>query len=300
MPSKILNFGSLNIDHVYSVPHFVRPGETLASLAFRSFAGGKGNNQSIALARAGARVFHAGAIGADGIFLKEKLKEAGADTSFVSVLPAPTGHAIIQVNPQGQNSIILQGGANQLVSKKQIDRVLAHFSRGDFLLLQNEISEIPYLLKRGARQGLKIVFNPSPMDASVLKYPLQCVDIFILNEIEAGELSRRNSIGKIISALKKKYPRADIVLTLGSKGVCFASADQMLKIPAVKVKAVDTTAAGDTFTGYFLAELARGEKPGPALSLACRAAALCVMRPGAADSIPTRDQVYKQTGNPKF
>lgn len=288
---KILNFGSLNLDHVYRVDHLVRPGETLSSQEYRQFCGGKGCNQSIAIARAGGKVFHAGKIGADGLALKERLEKDGVDASLLLVGDVPTGHAIIQVNPQGENAIVLFGGANQAVTRADVERTFEGFQKGDWLLVQNEISAIPSILEQAAARGMTIVFNPAPVTPSVDRYPLDLVRYFILNEVEGAELTLETEPGRIISVLLKRYPSATIVLTLGAAGVWYREGDQFLKIPAIKVKPVDTTAAGDTFIGYLVAEIARKRDAESALRMACRAAALCVTRPGAADSIPTRREV---------
>ena len=290
---KILNFGSVNIDHVYSVAHFVRPGETLASLTYKNFSGGKGANQSIALARAGADVYHAGRIGADGNWLKPKLEEAGVNTKFLDVCETPTGHAIIQVSKTGENSIILFGGANQTVDRKFADYVLKKFHEGDCILLQNEISSTAHIMKMASRLNLKIIFNPAPMNRDVLSYPLKLVDVFILNEIEGAELAEKTGSEKIINEMKRKFPKALTILTLGAKGVAYMEDDKIVHVPAFKVKALDTTAAGDTFIGYFLASFSKGCKMSEAISMACKASALCVMRHGAADSIPKLSEVCK-------
>jgi ribokinase len=288
---KILNFGSVNIDHVYSVGHFVRPGETLSSLSYNRFSGGKGANQSVALARAGADVYHAGRIGTDGLWLKEKLKGAGVKTKYLDVSETPTGHAVIQVSTSGENSIILFGGANQSVDREFADSVLKGFHKGDFLLLQNEISSTAFIMKKASQLKLKIIFNPAPMNKDVLSYPLKLVDIFILNEIEGAELAGKSGTQKIINEMKRKFPNALTILTLGSKGVAYMENGKVVSVPALKVKAVDTTAAGDTFIGYFLASISRSCNIGDAIKLACKAAALCVTRRGAADSIPNLSEV---------
>ena len=165
---KILNFGSINIDLVYRVPHIVRPGETLSSSSISTFAGGKGNNQSIALARAGAPVFHAGKIGTDGQWIVRNLKSAGANVRFVRKDREPTGHAIIQVADGGQNSIVLFPGANRTITKREIMETIAHFNGGDILLLQNEVNAIPAMMKAAHKSGLKIWFNPAPFDSSII------------------------------------------------------------------------------------------------------------------------------------
>ena len=291
MPA-IVNFGSLNIDHVYRVEHFVRPGETLDSIAYDKFPGGKGFNQSVALARAGIPVRHAGKIGADGRWLKQYLAEAGADTAFVEEVDGPTGHAIIQVTPRGENAIVLYGGANRRIAPADAERALAAAKGGDWLLLQNEISAMPDIMRIAARRSMKIAFNPAPMHESVLELPLDLVATFILNEVEAGMLTGATNELDMLVAVRKQFPKAAVVLTLGSKGVRYADDREILSVPAIAVNAVDTTAAGDTFIGYFLAERLLDRDVKTALSTACKAAAICVTRPGAAVSIPRREEVW--------
>lgn len=288
---KIVNFGSLNIDHVYSVDHFVRPGETLSTRQYRQFAGGKGANQSIALARAGAEVYHAGKIGQDGLWLRERLVESGVKTDYLQVTDQPTGHAIIQVTPDGENSILLHPGANHAITPRDAERVLINFSPGDCLLLQNEISAVPDILRVASALGLRIIFNPAPMHPDVKSYPLKLVDILIINELEGRELAGELDPDAVLEGLNRQFPKAAKVLTLGARGVLFAEKKTRLRVPAVKVKAVDTTGAGDAFIGYFVAEICRRTGVEAALKLACKAAAICVTRPGATDSIPKRSEL---------
>ncbi len=289
---KVLNFGSLNIDHVYEVDHFVRPGETLAGNAYHRFCGGKGCNQSLALARAGAKTFHAGRIGSDGLFLKDTLAMSGADTSLLEMDGGPSGHAIIQVSKEGENSIILFGGANRNISSEQIKNAVSKFKKGDFILLQNEINSMPEIISAAAKARLRIFFNPAPMGKEVEAYPLDLVDCLILNEVEGAGLAGGGSNPEdVLKRLEKRFPKAAILLTLGSKGAVYSDNDGVIKIPAEKVKAVDTTAAGDTFIGYFLAGLAAGDMPEKSLKTASKAAAICVTRKGAADSIPWRKEI---------
>ena len=288
---RILNFGSLNIDHVYTVEHFVRPGETLSSTAYHKFGGGKGANQSIALASAGARVWHAGKIGTDGLWLKRTLEERGVDTTFVEVIEDPTGHAIIQVVPSGENAIVLYGGANRRITAEDARRVLSHFEPGDWLLVQNEITAVPDILREAARRNMLIAFNPAPMTREVLSYPLELVDLFVVNEIEGEELTGTKEPRAMLEVMAARYPRAGTVITLGEKGAIYGRGGTLIAEPGVRVTVVDTTGAGDTFVGYFLAEVAAKENPATALRIACRAAALCVTRPGASDSIPRRTEV---------
>jgi len=291
---KILNFGSINIDLVYRVPHIVRPGETLSSVSLTTFAGGKGNNQSMAMAKAGTPVFHAGKIGNDGEWIVRHLKSAGVDVRFVRKDPGPTGHAVIQVADSGQNAIVLFPGANRTITRQEIRETLAHFGQDDILLLQNEINAIPDIMKTAHKAGMKIWFNPAPFDSTITDYPLSLVDCFIVNEIEATGLSGVKAGKAALSALAGKFPKAEILMTLGSKGAMLKSGTQQYVVPSPKVKAVDTTAAGDTFIGYYAASVIRGFPPKQCLTYACKAAAISVTRKGAAASIPNQREVFGQ------
>lgn len=289
---KILSLGSLNLDYVYAIPHFVKAGETLASTTRNIFCGGKGLNQSIALARAGAQVYHAGKIGSDGIVLREQLTKSGVDTSFIHVVHVPTGHAIIQVDPSGQNCIIIYGGANQSISHEDIDAVLENFDSGDILLLQNEISSRDYAIKSASEKGMLVALNPSPMDQSLKSSAaLQLVHWFILNEIEGHGLTGEILPENICHKMRTIYHNSIIVLTLGSNGVMYYDGNKTYSHGIYQVDTVDTTAAGDTFAGYFLACTAAGYAPEECLQIACKASAIAVSKPGASDSIPTMEEV---------
>lgn len=294
---KILCFGSLNVDYTYCVDHFTQKGETLSSDSMQIFGGGKGLNQSVALARAGAPVYHAGAIGEDGVFLLEILGQAGVNTDLIRINPqVRTGHAIIQNDRMGDNCILLYGGANQTISRAYIDEVLGYFTDGDYLLLQNEINELSYLIDRAYEMGMKIVLNPSPMDEKVLKLPLDKIAVYILNEVEAVQLLKEAVPAAADNhepavQIRKKYPDAVIVLTLGSNGSVYIDDMQTVIQTAYPAKAVDTTAAGDTFTGYLIAGMIRGEDPKEVMDEASRAASIAVTRSGAAPSIPARKEV---------
>jgi len=282
---KVLNFGSLNIDHVYRVSHIVLPGETLAAASYQRFAGGKGLNQSVALARAqtGVEILHAGMIGTEGTFLQELLESEGVNCENISISPTiPTGQALIQVADNGENSIVLLGGANQAITTTAVTTVLNKLAAGDFVVLQNEISVTPEVIRQAAQRQLRVFFNPAPMGPEVFSYPLECVDTLILNETEA-------------KALQEQIPLAgqpwNLLLTLGSRGACYrpAGGGPEIQIAAAPVeKVVDTTAAGDTFLGYFVAALAARMELRAALELSARAAAVTLSRPGAAESIPHR------------
>ena len=250
MTNKILNFGSLNIDYVYKVPHFVKPGETLASQYFETFFGGKGANQSTALARAGATVSHAGKIGPEGKRLKEQLQSDGVDVTHIIEGSTPNGHACIQVDTKGQNAILIYPGSNGEVTKEEIETTLNQFGEGDFLLLQNEISCVDALIKLGNERGLKVCFNPAPMNPSVREYPIGLVNTLIVNETEAQALSKKENMEEAIEQLIKLYPQTELIITLGKLGVVYRYQTEKYEIPACSVNVVDTTGAGDTFIGF--------------------------------------------------
>ena len=254
---RVLNFGSLNIDYVYSVDHFVQKGETLASNALNIYTGGKGLNQSVALGRAGVKTYHAGAIGEDGQFLLDFLKKSGVDTTYVSKTDKTrTGNAIIQTDKTGDNCILLFGGANQAISKHQVDAILSCFDEGDFIVLQNEINEMPYIIQKAHEKGMIIVLNPAPMNKKVSEMPLQLVDYLVVNEIEAAQLLERTFSEEedvvIADALVEKFPNTKIILTLGEKGSIYIEGKKRIIQEIYKTKVVDTTAAGDCFIGYFV------------------------------------------------
>ncbi len=290
---RALCFGSLNIDYGYTVPRFVAAGETLASTALETFSGGKGLNQSVALARAGMETYHAGAVGGDGAFLVEELRAAGVHTEYVETREdVRTGHAIIQRNGAGENCILLFGGANRAVTRAQIDRTLARFSAGDLVVLQNEISEPAYLAASAKARGMTVALNPSPMDGGV-RGALEHADYLLLNETEAATLlgeSMPEEVSDTARLLRERFPAAKIVLTLGARGSVYADDETLLTQAAFPVRAVDTTGAGDTFTGCFLAGMAEGLGEARSLRFASAAAALAVTRPGASPSIPTRGE----------
>ena len=288
---KILNFGSCNIDYVYKLPHIVVPGETLTASSLELFPGGKGLNQSVAAARAGAKVYHAGVIGSDGGMLRAVLEESGADVGYLQQVQEQNGHAIIQLSAGAQNSIFLHVGTNGMVTKEYIDAVLENFSAGDILVLQNEISNVPYLIERGHEIGMRVIFNPSPFEPSLLQLPLEKLDYLILNEVEAADFFGCDEPSEIISQKQKRYPSLKMVLTLGKEGCIYADENDVISCPAFQVEAVDTTAAGDTFAGYFAAALAEEMDIQSALRRASAASALAVSCMGAAPSIPAKERV---------
>lgn len=293
---KLLNFGSMNIDYVYKVEHFVHKGETISSEHLNVFGGGKGLNQSIALARAGEQVYHAGAIGNEGGFLLKILNQANVDTSCIVVHDeVPTGHAIIQNDSDGDNCIILFGGANQKIDKEQVDQVLSGFCAGDFIVLQNEVSELGYIINRAHEIGMTIALNPSPMNQKIFELPLDLVDYFLVNEVEAAALAetveKRDGNEAILIKLAARFPNAKIVMTLGEKGSVYWNGRQVYNQEAMRSDVVDTTAAGDTFTGYFISGIIREEIIEKVLYQAAVASGITVTRSGASMSIPVRKEV---------
>lgn len=289
---KVLNFGSLNIDYVYDVAHCVRPGETITSLGRSIFAGGKGLNQSVALAKAGAEVYHAGKVGYDGEILFKAMEQAGVNARYVvRQEEMQSGHTIIQVDAEGQNCIIVHGGTNRTLTHAQMDQTLEGFAQGDFLVLQNEINDLPYLIERAHEKGMNIVLNPSPMDELIDALPLEKVDYLIVNEIEGAQIAGTETIGEIIPALAQKYPGMKVLLTLGSDGAVYFDGQTTYSQPIFKVKAVDTTAAGDTFLGYFVSGIGSGVPVETVLRRAARASSITVSGKGAAESIPRLEEV---------
>ena len=291
---KALNFGSLNLDFVYAVSHFVRPGETISSKGLHINCGGKGLNQSIALSKAGIPVYHAGKVGCDGTALTDYLASNGVDISYVFTSKERTGNAMIQVDEDGQNSIILYGGANLDIDEEMIDSVLSNFGQGDYLLLQNEINNLSYLMEKAHQAGMKIIFNPSPADESIASLPLSYVSIFLLNEVEGELLTGHHSPTDILSNLHSQFPNSSIVLTLGSKGVYYMDSERTYHHGIFKTDVLDTTAAGDTFTGFFLAAMMQHMSPQDALRQATMASSIAVSRVGAATSIPTKEEVLER------
>lgn len=288
---KILCFGSLNLDYVYQVDHIVQPGETIISQAYQIFNGGKGLNQAIALGRANAACSMAGVIGQDGIDMLTSLKQSHVNTDLVGIRENRSGHTIIQVDKTGQNSIVYFAGANHMIDEAYVQQALSQFEPGDFILLQNEINNIPLIFELAKQRGLKIAFNPSPITSDLPSYPLNLVDLFVLNEIEGFELTQEKNEADIIKKLHQAYPQTSVLLTLGKKGAVFSDGKNKYHHGIYDVKVVDTTAAGDTFTGYFLASYANHEPIEACLRKASIASSLAVSKQGASTSIPFLSEV---------
>lgn len=280
------------MDYVYRMQRFVQPGETLTCDKLSVFAGGKGLNQSVALAYAGADVVHCGFVSRQAMFLVDTLENAGVDTSLVQLTDNENGHAIIQVLPNGENCIIVYPGTNYMQTDAFVEQVAQKLSVEDLILFQNECGNAANMMKKAKVKGARIVLNPSPMNTTCLSLPLELVDIFLLNEVEGREITHKKAVQEIVEDMHLKYPTAEIVLTLGKQGMIYCGSQEQFHVPATNVgPVVDTTAAGDTFTGYFLALKERGATAREAALVASRAAGIAVTRKGASISIPRLDEV---------
>ena len=288
---KIFCCGSANLDFVYRMPHFVRPGETIAATERSVYCGGKGLNQAIALARAGLSVSFIGRVGADGSQLLQRLSLEGIDTTLCREVGLATGHAIIQVTNEGENNIILFPGANHSFTSKDPLEVLASAKQGDVLVLQNEVSCVNDFIVHGRAKGMKIVFTPSPMSDAVKRYSLEAVDFLFLNEVELKELTGFDLVDAGISFLGERMPRSHLIVTLGEKGAVHWHQGTQNFQEAINVNVVDTTAAGDTFLGFFMASYLSGNSARASLERAAMAASFCVSRAGASDSIPRQSEL---------
>ena len=295
----IYNVGSINIDYVYRVPHLVKPGETLASETLVRVLGGKGANQSVALAQAGAQVSHVGQLGENDLWALTQLSEFGVNVDNVATIDEPSGHAIIQVDDSGENSIVLFGGANQQLTPAQLNQAFKTAATGDWVLIQNECNELAEVFKIAAANELPLVFNPAPMSASVLELPLENAHCLILNEVEANFLAGAgvngggSDVASLVRALIERFPKTIVALTMGAQGAMLIENREITSFASPTVNAVDTTGAGDTFVGYFLASLDAGRSLEDAANIACHAAAMSVTAEGATPSIPAQADVLK-------
>jgi ribokinase len=280
----------MNVDYVYQVDHFVGPGETIASTNLQVFPGGKGLNQSIALARAGVRPIHGAVSGLNGDFLIRTMQMEGVDINKIRCVDAPSGHAIIQVDKAGQNCIILFSGTNGMLDLQYIESFMSEAEPGDILVLQNEINCLRDIMLMAKEKEMRIAFNPSPYDSSILSLPLEYVTWWFCNEIEAAAIFG-GSKEQIIANFRKTYPCSNLILTLGEAGSVFVNEYMLIEQKAYMVDAVDTTAAGDTFTGYFIAGVATGESVAKTMEIAAKAAAITVSRQGASSAIPKYEEI---------
>lgn len=290
---KVLCFGSANLDHVYKVDHFTVPGETQGCLEYDIKCGGKGVNQAIAMALAANDTYFAGIIGSDGGLLKDALVDKGVHIDYMKISNKPTGHAIIEVDQSGQNHILLYGGTNKEIDFEYIDEVLSHFSKGDIVVLQNEINNVPYIIERCYEKEMKSFFNAAPYDIAVKNYPIEKVTWLVVNETEGAALSNEEDYEKIIQTLKQKYPHTHILFTMGKEGSRVLTDKEDIKVEALKVNAVDTTGAGDTYIGYFVRGIVEEMPLLETAQMATKASAIAVTRFGAVDSIPNYEEVFE-------
>ena len=290
---KVLNIGSMNLDYVYQLDHIVQPGETESSSELNVHLGGKGMNQTVALAKAGVEVYHGGMIGEDGHAFLECCKEFGINADYIKQVNTKTGHAIIQIDKNAQNCILLYGGANQQLTAEYVDETLAAFGAEDVLLLQNEINMLPYIVDKAYEKGMQIALNPSPFNEKLAEVDMAKISIFLMNEVEGNQITGLVDPDEIIAEMLKRFPKARIVLTLGKDGAVYADAEQKHFQPVFPVQAVDTTAAGDTFSGYFLAGLLENLPVPEILKMSAKASSIAVTREGAVPSIPYREEVMQ-------
>lgn len=292
---KVLNFGSLNFDRTYEVNSFVEAGQTISSQKYSVFLGGKGLNQSVALSNAGCQIYHIGVRGPDGLEFIRLLEENRVNTDFIFESDIHSGHAVIQLNRYGDNAIIVEAGSNFELTKAHIDTVFEQFSHEQCIVLaQNEISNLSYIMTKAKEDGHTLCLNPSPMEAALLESPLHLVDFFILNETEALSMTSLSDYELSIKKIKELYPNSSVILTLGDKGVLFFDGEKLVKQVAYSTTVVDTTCAGDTFTGYVIGGINRGESIEKSLHRASIASSLCIEIKGAANSIPQLKDVMER------
>ena len=278
----VYNLGSINIDHVYRVPHLPAPGETLSALAYSQGLGGKGANQSVAAARAGARAVHIGAVGANSAWVLDLLQQYGVDISAISTLTEATGHAIINVDPEAENAIVIYPGTNRALTPALVQTALSSAVAGDTLLVQNETSAQAEGASLAAAMGLRVIYSAAPFDIDAIKAVLPHTSLLVMNEIEAEQT--REALGAL--------PPLDCIITKGAKGAEWISATaEPLFMPAFRVVPVDTTGAGDTFIGTLAAALDLGLDRAAGMRRASAASALQVTRIGAAQAIPAAAEV---------
>lgn len=293
---KILNFGSANLDYVYSLDHIVVEGETEQSESMNIFAGGKGLNQSVAAARAGATIYHAGCIGNDGEILIKTLSESGVNTSLIKRENEKNGHAIIQVSKNGENSIFIHSGTNAMIKKEYVDNVLSHFGKGDIIILQNEINLVGYIIDAAYKKEMFIILNPSPMNEKIFELDFSKISCLVANEAETKAIFKSDDFNSISRIVKRDYPGIKLMLTRGLDGSVYIDSDKIYNQNAFVVDVVDTTAAGDSFMGYFVSGIVQKKDIREVLKIASAASAIAVSRPGAAPSIPYMQEVTGKIG----
>lgn len=289
----IWNLGSINADIFYDLPHIPAPGETLAALGMRKGLGGKGANLSVAAARAGSVAHHIGAVGEDGLWARDRLLEYGVDTRFITQSDVATGHAIINVASDGENAIVIFPGANAQIPMDGIEQALSQAMTGDIFVTQNETNAQVEAARVARSLGLRVAYAAAPFDVEAARAMLDHTDILFMNEVEAAQLTETTDLALT------DLPVADVIVTLGAKGSRHIAPNtkEITEHPVVPTEVVDTTGAGDTFTGYVLAGLDRGFTIGQAMRQATFAGSLMVSRLGTADVIPDLAEVEAAMGS---
>jgi ribokinase len=299
MPAKVVVVGSLNMDLVTRAERLPRPGETLIGQSFATVSGGKGANQAVASARLGAKVSMIGCVGADGYGeqLRAALLAEQIDCQALTTVEGSSGVALIVVDDSSQNAIVIVAGANGLLTSDVVKGFDAVLQAAEVIICQLEVplQTVGYTLKRGRELGKTMILNPAPASSPLPADWYSSIDYLIPNESEASALS-----GLPVDSLETAEAAASrliaagagkVIITLGAQGSLFANGQSFEYFPAPKVKAVDTTAAGDTFVGGFAAALAIGKSEAEAIRFGQAAAALSVTRAGAQPSIPTLSDV---------
>lgn len=290
---KVYNFGSINIDEVYQVDEIVRPGETISSHSFYTTMGGKGLNQSVALARSNTETVHVGIINKKDIYIKEFLEAENINTDFIVSGDIQTGKAIIQLSRLGENAIVLSPGANYGFSESLIDKVLSQIEESSIVLSQNETNEVDYLFTKAKEMGHTTVLNMAPINDQSKEIDLNNIDYLIVNEIEGYCLTGKKQPDEILDEFIRLYPNIKVILTLGEKGAIYRSSSETYKVAALKTKVVDTTGAGDTFVGYFISCL-MGKSIPDCLEFANCASSIAIGELGASNSIPLKEDVEQR------
>jgi ribokinase len=280
---RVWCLGSINADHIYRLPRLPTPGETLPATGYRRMLGGKGANQSIAAARAGAEVRHLGAVGRDGAWMLAALADCGVDVSGVVMVDEASGHAIVMVDDAGENAIVIHPGANRALDLPQVTAALSGLSPGDWLLLQNETNLQAETARLARDAGAQVVYSAAPFEVEAVSSVLPFVTLLILNAVEAAQLEAA------LGPVNVPY----FLVTKGARGAVWndRKSGETVSIGAHSAPVRDTTGAGDCFAGYVVAALAMGYTVHAALRLANAAAALQVTRDGASGAIPTLSEV---------
>lgn len=282
----VYNLGSINIDHIFRLDHLPQAGETLLSKDYLCCLGGKGANQSLALALGGAQVEHIGRMALPDLHFIDQLKQTGVNLDSIDTTAQTTASAIVMVDDtSGENQIVINPGANQQISTQAIDSSLDNALPGDWALSQNETNAVPYFLQQAKEKGLNVCYSAAPFVAETTIDLLPITDLLVVNQLEAEALA------EALDCTLEQIDVPHLLVTLGAEGARYIGKEGDWTLPSPKVSAVDTTGAGDTFLGFLLAALTQQQTMRDAMVLALHAAALQVTRKGTADAIPSLHEV---------